>query len=136
MGRRATRQVDAAQTMRSKVLYPALKALALGDEKVKDPFKGRVAKDASLESLDRRVDEVFFPDLFATITDDDASAQRRWAVRLRDIAEDELNRAVSLSCLADARRYRAISNAESLFHGCLRKNFPDLFELGSQGSVA
>lgn len=112
LGRRAQVHVERAKKMRSKVLFPCLNALALGDKIVKDTF-------------DDRVNEKFFAELFRTIEDADPVAQLEWEKRLTVLARDELRRAIDRCCLADARRYRAIATAESLFRFCLHKHFPD-----------
>jgi CRISPR system Cascade subunit CasA len=113
LGRRAQRAVQDAATMRSKVLYPAMKRIALGDRTVDNRF-------------DVRVDAIFFDSLFGSLDADDDGARSAWCQTLRDIAWSELQRAIERSPLPDARRYRAIAEAESLFRGCLKKQFPDL----------
>src|SRR5690606_17231133 len=55
VGRRAAARVVATATMRSKVLYPALKQLSGGSPTMRD-------------GLDDRVDEVFFDDLSQTLS--------------------------------------------------------------------
>ena len=112
LGRRASLAVDRAATMRSKVLYPALKQVALGGEVGPDRF-------------DVRVDEVFFDTLFASVQDDDKEARLRWDGTLHDMAWQELQVAIDRCSVPIARRYRAISDAEGMFRGCLRKQFPD-----------
>jgi len=112
LGRRATERVHSAQTMRLKVLYPALKQLAPTDE---------VAND-----FDARIDEVFFDHLFATLGENDEESRLAWERRLRDIASAELERAIRLYPGPSARRFRVISSAETMFFGCLRRNFPDI----------
>lgn len=112
VGTRAAERVQSAQTMRSRVLYPALKQLA---------STGEVADD-----FDARVDEVFFDHLFATLGDSDEAARLAWERRLREIASQELQ-TVILRCSAPcARRFKVVSAAEGMFIGCLKKNFPDL----------
>ena len=110
VGRRAGDRVASAQTMRSKVLYPALKQL------------GAVAED----EFDACVDKVFFDHLFSTLDDADEDARLAWERLLRDMAQTELQRAISRSALPSARRFKVTSAAEGMFAGCLRKNFPDL----------
>jgi hypothetical protein len=112
LGRRASLRVALAATMRSKVLYPALKALALGGKPMRD-------------DLDARVDEVFFDHLFQTLTMADDDARVAFERRLAELAWSELQRAVDRSGTADARRLKAISEAERMFKGCLKNVFPD-----------
>jgi hypothetical protein len=99
--------------MRSKVLYRALLQIALGDTVVAGQF-------------DARVDLMFFDHLFATIDLPEDEARLAFDAYARDIAWEELQHAIHRCCVPDARRLRAISEAERMFHACLKKNFPDL----------
>jgi CRISPR system Cascade subunit CasA len=125
LGKRASERVIRAKMIGSKVLFPALKKLASG---------GKVVDD----SLDARVDEIFFDHLFVTLELSDEPARLAWDERLRDLGWNELQRAIERSCIAEARQFKAISDAESMFNGCLRKNFPDLVatQAKSQGAPA
>lgn len=111
-GRRASARVASAATMRSKVLYPALKQLALGATPMSD-------------DLDARVDDIFFDDLFGTLDMADDEAAVAFGRRLADLAWHELQRSIDRTGAADARRLKAISDAERMFWACLKKNFPD-----------
>lgn len=113
LGRRAAARVTSAAMMRSKVLYPALKQLALGGAPMRD-------------DLDDRVDEVFFDHLFQTLDMDEDAARLAFHRRLADLAWVELQRAIDRSPSAEARRLKAISEAERIFSARLLKNFPDL----------
>ena len=113
LGRRASERVLAADRMRSKVLFPALKQIALGDRVVDDEFTARV-------------DDMFFDHLFATLDQSDDEAKFAFDRRLGGIAWTELQRAIEQCSVADARKFKAISEAEGVFRGCLKKNFPDL----------
>ncbi len=112
LGRRARTHLERAKTMGRKVLFPARKALALGGEPLMDSF-------------DARADEVFFPQLFASLDLDDHAAQLAWEKRLIDMARKELDLAINRSTLSTARRYRAIAHAQLVFNGALRRLFPD-----------
>ena len=118
LGRRAELFVQRAKQMRSHVLFPALNQLALGENLVDDRF-------------DARVDEVFFENLFGTLERDDDAARLSWEQRLETHAWDELHQAIGRCCVPDARRYRAIAAAESMFRGCLHKHFPDVYKAES-----
>jgi CRISPR system Cascade subunit CasA len=113
LGRRAARAVQDAARMRNKVLFPALKKIALGVKTIDDTFNSRV-------------DSVFFDALFGSIEADDDSARITWSRTLRDIAWRELQVAIAQCAVPDVRRYRAISEAERMFLGCVKRNFPDL----------
>lgn len=110
-GRRAAARVISAQTMRSKVLYPALKQL-FPESEVKDEFEARV-------------DDDFFDHLFATLDDDDDQARLAWERRLIDLGRAELDRGLRRFSVPTAQSWRAISAAESIFSSCVAKNFPD-----------
>ena len=114
LGRRSSSAIQEASDMRTKVLFPALKQIALGGKVVNDQF-------------DFRVDEIFFDTLFAAIEDDDDAARLHWKHTLKEVAWRELQSAIDRCSVPDARRYRAISDAERMFRGCLKKQFPDLF---------
>ncbi len=109
---RAKERVARAKHLRSKVLYPALCQLARGDEVPKDDFGDRV-------------DEVFFAELFGHVDADDKAAKMAWDVKLLVLAQAELDRAIEMWPLPDARRYRAVSAATGMFGGCARKQAPD-----------
>lgn len=113
LGRRASAAVQSTQKMRSKVLYPALTRVALGGEVPPDRFTARA-------------DEAFFEELFRSIEVSDEEAQLAWERRLRKIAQEELAGAIERTTLPEARRYKMISEAEGMFYGCLRKQFPDV----------
>ncbi len=110
VGRRAEERVLSTQQMHRKVLYPALQQLGM----------------AGGDDLDRRVDEIFFQHLFAALEQDDEAARLAWERELRHMAEDELQRAISRCAFPSAQRYKAVSAAEGMFAGCLKKNFPDI----------
>jgi CRISPR system Cascade subunit CasA len=113
LGRRASARVVAAANMRSKVLFPALRQLALNGTSTSDDF-------------DTHVDEIFFDHLFETIDMSDDEARMSFERELRGLAHAELERAISRSSIGDSRRFRAISAAERMLQACLRKHFPDI----------
>lgn len=113
LGRRAAARVASTAVMRSKVLYRALRQLTPSMEPMAD-------------DLDARVDDIFFDHLFQTFDMDDDPARVAFDQRLADLARAELQRAIDRSPTADARRLKAISDAERIFQAALRKHFPDL----------
>ncbi len=115
LGRRAKDWIADADKMRSKVLFPALKKIALGQTVPSDAFSGRV-------------DEIFFDRLFVTIEAPEDEARFTFEGEISEIAWNELQRAIDRCTVPDARRLKVISEAESLFRGCLRKQFPDLID--------
>ncbi len=112
LGRRALTHLDRAKKMRSNVLFPALKSLALGETIVRDSF-------------DARVDEDFFQVLFRTLDREDHESQVEWDSCLIEMAARELDQAIARCALADAQWHRRVAEAEAMFRGCLRKIFPD-----------
>lgn len=126
VGVRAAHNVEQAKKMRSNVLFPALKKVALGETVAHDEF-------------DARVDEIFFDNLFASLEQGDDEARLAWDRRLNEIAWAELQRAIDRCCVPSARWYQFVSNAEGMFRACRSKQFPTLvasFEPeGSQGAA-
>jgi CRISPR system Cascade subunit CasA len=117
LARRATDWVVIAEKLRSKVLYPALRRIALGDHVPDDRFN-------------QRVDEQFFDRLFGSLEQTDDEARPAFETWLEVVAWQELQEAIDRCSLADAQRLRAISVAEGLFKACLHKHFPDLASAG------
>lgn len=113
LGERAAQRVVAAGTMRTKVLFPALKQLALDGTPLSDQF-------------DALVDDMFFDHLFGTLDLPDAEARSLFEHALCEVAKAELERAIERTSSSNARRFKAISDAERMFHMCLRKSFPDI----------
>lgn len=110
---RASERIFKAALMWKDVLLPAIRQLSDGTA-------------GGHEAFDARVDEIFFDHLFGSPDQDDESARIAWEDRLRRIAWRELQRAIDNYPTALARRFEAISRAERVFAGCLRKHFPDL----------
>lgn len=116
LSQRALLRVDRVDLMRTKVLFPALKQIALGDH---------VAQD----QLSTRVDSMFFDHLFRTLDENDDDARLAFDGALSLLARDELERAIDGCCVPDARRLRAVSAAERVFAAGLRKHFPDIVQV-------
>jgi CRISPR system Cascade subunit CasA len=121
LGRRATHQVEQATKMRSKVLFPSLKKIGLGEQVVQDSF-------------DQHVDEIFFPRLLGDMEQPDDEARLDWEKTIKGIAWAELQRAIERCCVPNARRFKAISEAEGMFRGCLKNQFPDLTAASTSGT--
>lgn len=113
LGKRASANAMQAAKMRTKVLYPALKRIALGDTIVPTDF-------------DFHVNDVFFDHLFSTLAMSDDVAALAWDQVLRDLGIAALQQAIGRCCVSSARWYRAVSEAEGFFYGCLSKHFPTL----------
>ena len=123
LGRRALDRVKDAARMRSKVLYPALKLLALGEMTPAD-------------ALDTRVDERFFDALFSSVGETDDTARTAWEDELARFAMEELALAIERTPLPESRYWRVTSAARSMFFGCLMKQFPDVSERRDQRTHA
>lgn len=109
---RAEARVKQAGEMRSKVLFPALRRLALGETAPRD-------------SLDARVDERFFDSLFGSLGLDDDAARALWEDELVALAGLELDLAIARAALSDASYWRRTTAAREDFFRCLAKRFPD-----------
>ena len=69
---------------------------------------------------------VFFDRLLSDVDRPDDEARLTWEQTIQEIASAELQRAIERCCVSDARRFKAISEAEGMFRGCLKNQFPDL----------
>jgi CRISPR system Cascade subunit CasA len=122
---RAEQRVEVAAIVQRNVLYPALRALlSAGSDEQVDSGRLRRWTDA----FDAAVDDVFFEDLWEAIDLPPEQARRRWEQRLHRFARQQLEDAIGACPLPSIRRYRAISTAESIFHGAVRNNLTELFE--------
>lgn len=122
---RAQQRVEVAATVQRNVLYPALRALlSAGSDEQVDSARLRRWTDA----FDAAIDDVFFDDLWDAIDRPPQQARRRWEERLHRFARQQLENAIGACPLPSIRRYRAISTAESIFHGAARNQLTELFE--------
>jgi len=125
---RAQEQVDTASDVQKFVLYPALRALltADGDEKVEST---KITRWTNAYNAD--VDDVFFPYLWESLDLPRDEARLRWQKQMFYFAGKQLEDAIGSTPLPSIRRYRAISAAESIFYGSIRKH-SDKFILNQQ----
>ncbi|MEX2273818.1 MAG: hypothetical protein WD690_20300 [Vicinamibacterales bacterium] len=112
LGRRATERIAAAATMRQRVLYRSLQKLTPGHHPIPDSF-------------DACIDEMFFDHLFATLDIAEEDARLAFEALLAELAWRELQKAINRAPGSDARKLKAISDAERMFLFCVRKRFPD-----------
>ena len=132
LGKRAVAQVEQTASMIKDVLEPSLRALFQIDEKKRPSkknsggggFEGFLR--ATRKVFSHRVDEIFFTRLLGDVDQPDDDARLAWEQTVKDIASAELQRAIERSCVPDVQRYKAISDAERKFRGCLKFHFPDL----------
>lgn len=123
----AEARIDTVDTVQRRVFKPALCALLQADPeqlKLDDP-----RTEPYLDALDDAVDRVFFDHLWNSLGQDSEKTETAWKTFVLDLAEQELERAIKISPLPAARRYRVISAAERWFHGLVRKHFSEIFEL-------
>lgn len=113
-----------ADVLMTKVLYPALRKLISSDGD--GQVDGSKTSKWSAEVQDA-IDAAFFEYLWLA-ADDRAAARISW----RKFLVKEASRALAIAeqgvPIASARRYRAISAAESILNAGLRKHFPYLYE--------
>lgn len=126
LGSLAKQRIEAARTLRLKVLKPAVCALLQGgaDDLRFDDDRG----DWLLDEIDRRVDSEFFPRLFEDVHLESDAAEARFQEHLRKLGEETLELAIRSLPTSASRRERAIAAAEGRFWGGLRKNFPLAFQ--------
>jgi CRISPR system Cascade subunit CasA len=115
LGRRASQRIERTATMRSKVLFPALKELAFGNEVLSDDF-------------DARVDERFFDSLFGSVDQPDEAAMLCWEEEITRLAERELELCLERAALPDVTYWRRTTAARRMFFGSMKRHFPDVLQ--------
>ena len=122
---RAQEQVNTASDVQKFVLFPALHALLSGgsDEKVDS---GKINRWTNAYNAD--VDDIFFPRLWESLDLPRDEARLRWQKQMFDFAHKQLEDAIGSTPLPSIRRYRAISDAESIFYGSARNHLDTLFQ--------
>ena len=114
LGKRSRRFIDDAKTVRTKILFPALKKV------------WPAGSDLPPDGFDARVDGMFFESLLGGIEAPIDIAKAQWRAALIELASEILEAAIASSPLPDARRYRCIAEATGLFAGLVRKHeFPE-----------
>lgn len=133
LGAIARDRVEVVDTLRTKALRPALIVLAQGAPDKPDWKDKRM--DTWSSCLDREVDRLFFPSLWACVDLDPPEARRIWAREVVKLARSILHQAMKSVPIPAVRRYRALAAAERSFEGGWRKHFPDLgLEKGVEGT--
>lgn len=113
-------RVEAAETMRRSVLYPALGRLSTEGDNVK-PDAGKLARWT--QAFEDCVDACFFPELWAAFELDEREAKKKWGGVLEGFAREQLEDAIGSMPISTSGYWRAVSSAESMFRSCLRKHF-------------
>jgi CRISPR system Cascade subunit CasA len=122
----AQERVEAAATVRTRVLLPAVLALLQGD-----PPKLQFKDDRPrpwLGAFEDAVDVRFFERLWPDLDRPPAEARHDWERLLLDLARIQLDRAIESAPTPVARRYRAVAGGERMFDACQRKHFRHLFD--------
>lgn len=120
LGGRAKTQISLSDTVRRKVLHPALCALL---QKGADQLNFRDDRTGPwLSALDRAVDDTFFPHLWATVEDEEEEFQASWQRLLKGLARDQFHDAQQSVPMASAHRARSQAKAELRLRRLLRQH--------------
>lgn len=122
LGALSKHRIEGARALRLKVLKPAICAFLQGgaDDLRLDDNRG----DWLLDEVDRRIDDDFFPRLFADVERDPDEANASFEGHLRALGEATLEVAIQSLPTSASRRERAVAAAEARLAGGMRKNFP------------
>ena len=127
LSRISKQRVERCSEVSRKVLHLALCAVIQGAPDTQLKFKDqRTGK--WLGRFEQAVDSVFFEKLFEDLDDNEYAADQRWIRQLISLAEIQLEDALKATPQPTLRRYRVESKAKAMFHGQIRKLYPDLFE--------
>lgn len=121
---RSKERVADTEKVRSKVLYASLSTLMGGGESDANSGKGA---DRWTRAFEANVDDIFFPELWASLDDDAQTQKAAWQKRLYELALEQLNDAINSAPMPSMRRYRAIAAARDQFENSARKQLPALF---------
>ncbi len=120
--------LDMAGKLQNRVLKPALFYLLEGGPDSINWEKPEVrswVEKLAMEFTERWRD-LYFPWLWSTLdSSDDAENFQRWFEALRANALETFENAVVRAPLRHGRNYKAITGAQRVFHGSMRKQFPD-----------
>jgi len=131
LARLSQERVELAANVQRRVLRPALLALLAsgrqsGPAGRSNPKLSQMAQ-RWLAAFDASVDDVFFPELWASLDLPPEQADRLWQQQLRDYAREQLEDAIASTPIASIHRYRAVSAAESLFNARARQELDALY---------
>jgi CRISPR system Cascade subunit CasA len=125
LAQRAQQRIQHVADAKKKVLKPALVHLLQAGPDKADYSDER--PNRWLAQLEGEVDRIFFDRLWRDADLSESEAQAVWQRELVEVAEKILLEAQLRVPLPSARRYRAWSASERVFHGSARKTFPDIF---------
>jgi CRISPR system Cascade subunit CasA len=110
------RRIEDASLLEQKVLWPSLSRLGLAPD-----WANRWS-----HALDRRIDDIFFGELWNSVEEDEDHAREAWLRKITEMGRETLRAAERAAPIPAARRLRAIAEAELMYEGTLRKRFPEL----------
>lgn len=121
-------QIEDVDKLRSKALRPALRTLLDGG--TSRGLRQDSRPDRWMDALDRAVDAEFFHHLWRRVEaeseEEREAAELAWLRRIYALGEEQLQDAIQSAPIPLARRYQAITAAERIFHGSIRKQFQKL----------
>lgn len=124
LGTVAKHRIDTVAKMQKDVLRPAICVLLQAAPNKLDLSDDRAKR--WLESLDQAVDNNFFPALWADLELPVNDANANWEAWVFSCAQKELDNAIASVPLPSVARYRAIAEAQNVFHALKRKHFPSI----------
>lgn len=121
---RSKEQVRLADLARKNILLPALLTLLHGGNSG-ERSDNRLMSYASTwtQALDGAIDRIFFEQLDALLGMEKEHAFHHWKLQLCDLAYAQLQDAMQSVPLPSARRYKALSAAQSQFDALVEKHF-------------
>lgn len=124
LAQRSKERIEDVKRLEKKAFRPALASLLQGGKDDLSLQDGRLTP--WVEAFDRRVDEIFFPHLWRTVSLSDEEARHAWQQELIRAARDVLHEAEVSVPMRGARRYRALAASENRFASAVAKCFPAL----------
>ena len=121
LAQRTKERVEDVGTLKSKALRPALLDLVQGGSEQRNMKDKRV--DPWSQAFEQQVDDVFFPELWATLEQPQAEARQAWQRLLVSLGKNVLHRAEQALPIPTARRYRSLAVAERTYQGAVVKHF-------------
>ena len=125
LANRAEARIEKAADVQRTVLYPAIGTLLGGGDT--DGVDGDDLRPW-LDAFDRAVDDAFFPELWKSVDLDADAAEAAWHRVLREAAETQFHDAEGHAPRTATRYWKALSTAQTIFWGSLRRNLPAAFE--------
>lgn len=120
---RSDQQLALAKDIQSKVLKPALLMYLQNGQELPDLRDDRASP--WLQRMSRKIDDVFFSQLFGNLELTIEKASARWRDALRQLAIEVFEQAIGEMPVPLARRFKARAKAARVLYGALKKQkFP------------